>query len=520
MDLHHLNAGPDLGQMTPLEQRALATIRRVKMLSAGDRVGVAVSGGADSVALLRLMESLRDSLGIILLVLHFDHRLRGAESDADAEFVKQLADERGLACVIERGDVSAAASKNKWNLEDAGRKLRYAFFERLVAEGRVNRVAVAHTEDDQAETVLAHLLRGTGPTGLAGIRPTVGPIIRPLLGERRATLREYLTQIGQTWREDSTNRDMHRTRARVREHLLPMLEREFTAHATKRLAALAELAREEQVFWDALVDRRLRAVAQWNDGKLSIAVSDLLTPIDTSRQQSDPEIVASSKSPDWQRALTERLVRRLYEDVRGSRFGLGLPHVEQVIQLARESASGSRVELPGGILAERGFDELFLSQMPRSPKPGSDGKQAVQPEYQYVIDLPIKGTTSVLVPVLKRRFGLKMVDWPFPERDTKSEWVALDAELLHSPLILRNWRFGDAYRPLGRRHRVKLKELFRVQQVPNSERRHWPVLESAGNVIWAHEMPVAGDFCIRERTKRGLLIEEYVETEKPSHRIE
>ena len=246
--------------MTPLEQRVLANIRRRKMLNPGDRAGVAVSGGADSVGLLRLLESLRRQLGITLLVVHFDHRLRGAESDGDAEFVIHLAHELGLECVVERGDVLAAASKNKWNLEDAGRRMRYAFFERLVAEGGVTRIAVAHTEDDQAETVLAHLLRGTGPTGLAGIHPETGSVIRPLLAERRETLRQYLWEIGQTWRDDSTNRDVRRMRARVREHLLPMLERDFTNHVTNRLAALAELAREEQVFWKVLVEDRLETL--------------------------------------------------------------------------------------------------------------------------------------------------------------------------------------------------------------------------------------------------------------------
>ena len=150
--------------------------------------------------------------------------------------------------------------------------MRYAFFERLVAQGKASRIAVAHTEDDQAETVLAHLLRGTGPTGLAGIHPETDRIIRPLLGERRETLRQYLREIGQPWREDSTNLDVRRMRARVREYLLPMLERDFTNHVTSRLAALAELAREEQVFWRVLVEDRFRTFVQRNEGKLSIAI--------------------------------------------------------------------------------------------------------------------------------------------------------------------------------------------------------------------------------------------------------
>ncbi len=491
--------------MIPLEQRVLANIRRRKMLNPGDRAGVAVSGGADSVGLLRLLASLRSRLGITLLAVHFNHRLRGAESDADAEFVVELARGLGVECVIERGDVLAAASKNKWNLEDAGRRMRYAFFERLVAEGKASRVAVAHTEDDQAETVLAHLLRGTGPTGLAGIHPEMGSIVRPLLGERRQALRQYLQKIGQRWREDSTNLDIRRVRARVRERLLPMLERDFTNRVTNRLAALAELAREEQTFWDVLVEDRLETFVHRDEGKLSIAIGNLLAPIDALLQRSAG---TGGQKEHWQRALTERLVRRLYEDAHGTRLGLGLRHVQQVIHLAGESASGSRVELPGGVAVEREFDELTFSWAPYEGSRRGRMKAVASVGYEYAIDLPIQGTASILVPVLKRCFSLKMIDWSFAERDTKRDRVALDADLLRSPLILRNWRSGDMYRPLGRRHRAKLKEMFRIRKIPNSERLLWPVLESAGNVVWVRGMPVADEFCAGDKTRLGLLVDE------------
>ncbi len=198
------------------------------MLEPGDRLGVAVSGGADSVALLRLLERLRDDLGITLVVAHFNHSLRAAESEGDAEFVEQLARTRGLEIITDREDVAAEAQRQGRNLEDMARQLRYAFFEGVVAEGRATHIAVAHTADDQAETVLAHLIRGTGLTGLAGIYPVAGAVVRPLLGTRREELRKYLRAVGQQWREDSTNRDTRRMRARIREQLLPLLERDFS----------------------------------------------------------------------------------------------------------------------------------------------------------------------------------------------------------------------------------------------------------------------------------------------------
>jgi tRNA(Ile)-lysidine synthase len=208
---------------TALEQSVLHNVRAAQLIAPGDRIGVAVSGGADSVALLRILQNIRQDLGVTLLVVHFDHMLRGEDSTADARFVKDLAGKLNLEFVAASEDVAASAALHGWNLEDAARRLRYAFFERVCVRGEATRIAVAHTAQDQAETVLAHLIRGTGPSGLAGIYPTMGSVIRPLLEIQRQDLRDYLKSLHQPWREDATNRDTKRLRARIREQLIPML---------------------------------------------------------------------------------------------------------------------------------------------------------------------------------------------------------------------------------------------------------------------------------------------------------
>ncbi len=472
------------------------------MLAPGDRAGVAVSGGADSVALLRLLLGLRERLGITLVAVHFDHSLRGAESDADARFVEELADEHGVECIVGREDVAAAAASNKWNLEDAARRLRYAFFQRLVAEGRATRTVVAHTADDQAETVLAHIFRGTGPTGLAGIYPAVGAVVRPLLGERRENLRTYLRDLGQSWREDSTNRDANRQRARVRGQLLPLIEREYSPEIVSRLGSLAGLAREENDFWNALVEDRFQALVQNSKGKFAIRIPELLAPLDFSAR-------ATLAENDAPLALTERLVRRIYRELRGNLAGLSSAHVAQVVRLATASSSGHRAELPGEILVERNFDELIFSVAGRSGKARKANEtDSGSGAYLYLVSLPDHGSATVTVPELNRRFCLKVIDWSVSERDTKRDQAALDAQLLRAPLILRNWRPGDAYRPLGRRQPRKLKELFLAGRVPGRDRAGWPVLESGGRVAWARGLPPADEFCARNGTRAAVLIEE------------
>jgi len=493
-----------------LEQRVLQTIRHLRLLTPGDRVGVAVSGGADSVALLRLLVNLRVELGITLLIVHFEHGLRGGESEADAQFTENLAKACGLDFLCERSDVASVRARHKWNLEDAARRLRYGFFERAVKASQATRIAVAHTADDQAETVLAHLLRGTGLSGIAGIYPSVGSIVRPLLCERRAELRQYLRALGQAWREDATNLDQRRLRARIRGRLVPLIEREFSPHITKHLARLADLAREEEAFWKALVEDRFQTLVRKGEGKLLIAIHDLLFPMNpaTARMgQTDHASCPTERTV----ALTERLIRRLYQEVQGSRQGLTAAHVKQVLHLMSQSSSGHRVELPRGVVAERVFGELEFSRgirtklMPYSCESGTEQPAAT---YQHVISLPQRGETHVSVPELKRRFCLKVIDWPLQERDTTRGSSALDAERLCAPLMLRNWRRGDAYRAQGHRQVQKLKEMFVDRHVPRSARASWPVLESAGRVAWVLGMPPADEFCAREGTRSGVVIEE------------
>lgn len=302
-----------------LAQRVLGEIRQQELLKAGERVGVAVSGGIDSVALLRLLLELRGELGIVLSVVHFNHRLRGAESDEDERFVAGLAREHDLEFYVGGEDVGEHAREEGVSVETAARELRYGFFRDLLGEdrkgepqglkpasvaelngaakavplhepsslreasdesshmvaGHLNTIVTGHTLDDQAETVLMRLIRGAGLKGLGGIYPRIvvedgdgefcGEIVRPLLGVRRRELEAYLREIGQMWREDATNSEEKFTRNRVRRLVVPLLEKEFNPAVTENLAELAEIARGEEDYWENEVAGWMGTGVHWSE---------------------------------------------------------------------------------------------------------------------------------------------------------------------------------------------------------------------------------------------------------------
>jgi len=484
-----------------LHDRVRAFLSRHQMLAPGDAVGVAVSGGADSVALLLLLEELREALGIRLAVLHFNHQLRGAEADADEQFVAQIAAARPYPLFAAREDVGRAAREQGWNLEDVARRLRYQFFSSVVQAGRVTRVAVAHTADDQAETVLAHLLRGTGPAGLAAIYPVAGHIVRPLLAIRRRELREYLAARGQDWREDSTNLDTSRLRARIRQNLLPQLERDFQPQIVAGLGRLAELSREDAAFWELLAAERAAQLTEKTSRGAAIRAADLLAPLPSATVSQAPA------RSDALAALRKRLVRRIVADLKGDARQLDAQHVEQVLHLAGECANGSRVTLPGGVVIEKESDRLWFSLAKNAQAAGPETLLPAQ-TYEYRVELGGQESAVVSVPEIGRRFRLKSIDWPSSGSETKELANALDQALLRFPLVLRNWRPGDSYRPHGRRRAHKLKQLLHSSRVAGRARQGWPVLTSGGSLVWARGLPVAEEFAAGPDTKAGIVIAE------------
>src|SRR5437763_3887516 len=418
------------GAVQTLAQRVTRYIRRYKLLNPGDRVGVAVSGGADSVALLRLIMELRTELGVVLSVVHFNHQLRGSEADADEQFVADLASRNKLEFRSETGDVATYSAEKRLSIETAAREMRYGFFRRLLIEGRMNRVATAHTLDDQAETVLLKVARGAGTRGLAGIYPQLsvsssqfsvdrqssvagrqvcGSIIRPLLRVRRKELEAYLFAEGQRWREDSSNRDLRHARNRVRHGILPRLERNLNPAVRENLAETAEIARAEEEYWNAEVGRILQASAgHRRDAGAAVGLENFVAlPL----------------------ALQRRLVRAAAEN-----FGLRLEfrHVEEILELISNGCPG-KAALPDGWMVSIDKGELKLEPAPQISESIHD--------YRYLLPVPGK----VPVPETGTLFEAMLIS--AEKRAACNAENLLDSGAAAGELTVRNWRPGDRFWP-------------------------------------------------------------------------
>ncbi|MGB8579449.1 MAG: tRNA lysidine(34) synthetase TilS [Candidatus Sulfotelmatobacter sp.] len=547
----------------------LEDIRREELLRPGDRVGVAVSGGIDSVALLRLLLELRNELGIVVSVVHFNHQLRGLESDVDQQFVAELAREHGLEFYSASGDAAQLAAEEHSGLEAAARELRYGFFGELLGSedgsedvstsgakaqnlqssdrsaesaappksfqglkpessgtligtaqavpfpgpivprslhATLNKIATGHTLNDQAETVLMRLIRGTGMRGLGGIYPRIliehhdgeghGEIIRPLLNIRRRELQQYLADLKQPWREDLTNADFKFTRNRVRKLVMPLLEREFNPAVTERFVELAAIARDEEDYWENEISGWLGTVVQWSEpewtrGLPGFGGTESLVQISRSQPSTDPELlrrIEESETPVMNASLSRpwlltepKAVQRRVLKAMGdqAQIPLEFKHIEEILRFAAEEGpAGKELSLPLGWKIVREPEAIvFVTPDLRQNQPLA--------EYEYPLSVPGR----VMVPEVEgviEALRIAPGDW-LPEYNSEQ---LLRADLLAERLTVRNWRAGDRFWPAHTKAPKKVKELLQEQHVAQPKRRLWPVAVSGDEIVWMRGFPV------------------------------
>jgi tRNA(Ile)-lysidine synthase len=426
------------------------------------KIGVAVSGGADSVFLLTALHELH----LAAAVLHINHKLRGPESDADEAFVRELAGTLGLPFH------TAALPPGEGNIEQEARRLRYKFFADCIRQGFCETVATGHTLDDQAETVLFRFLRGSGTAGLSGIRPqTADGIIRPLLNIRRHEIRAWLAARNIAWREDASNANVDFQRNRIRMNVLPELAR-LNPSLPEVLASTAAWARAEEDYWA---------------GEIAV-----LTPL---YLKLAPETVLLDIEPFTALpvAVQRRLLRRAVEHVRGNLRAIGFHHVEAVRALMSTREGSGRIQLPE-LDVFRSFDQLRLAPQ------HFDARM----DRNFSVPMQIPGETKV--PERQLSIGMEHLA---PSHVYNGEVNALDWAKCRGSLHLRNWRPGDQLERVGHTGAaVRIKTLFQEYRIPLWERRRWPVIVKDESIVWTRQFGAARPFAASRESESAILVRE------------
>ena len=460
-----------------LERQVAGSLRRAGFLRqaqddpSGVTLVVAASGGPDSTALLRCLHRLRDEHSLTLHVAHLNHDFRGAEADHDAAFVQRLADGLALPCSIDKQDpIAYQRERGLSSFEQAAREMRYAFLSAVAASVGAVAITLGHTADDQAETVLLHLLRGSGIHGLRGMaevagwpwpEPKPGPMLfRPLMGATKADTAAYCRELGQLYREDSGNYMWRFTRNKVRHDLMPRLARDYNPRVREALTRLSRAAAEDMDYIERELSRLWPDVAYERGGEAGLSIS-ALSPLHP--------------------ALQRHALRRAYAGVAGDARSLGESHLDAMLSLLRQQRGGRAIDLPRGVRARREGGALFLSRHAGHP-------QHAQLHGEHSIVLPqIPGET------LETAFGRWRVSLqaagpgqpaPCPEGETPQFAAILNCDALGDVATVRTRRPGDRFQPSGMTGTKKLQDFFTDAKIPREQRDSIPLLVCERGIAW------------------------------------
>jgi len=453
------------------------TIQKHQMLTSRERVLAGVSGGADSVCLALVLKE----LGLDVAVAHVNHGLRGAESDTDEEFTKELAGTLGVPFFATKVALSGPgpAASALWlsrrplpggeaNLEAAGREARRQFFIETARRRGYTKIALAHTRNDRVETFLMNLLRGAGSEGLVSMAPVSGDTIRPLIETGRNEVEAYLTENNQSWRTDSSNFDLGFARNRLRHAVIPELESRFNPSLIQTLARTVEILEAEDAWMRAVADQWLSEHGRKEENDFLIPAAEL-----------------KAAPAGLVRRILRTVLRLAGSGLRDVSFG----HIEAVRALLEEGKSGKFVQIPGGLQAAREFGRLVFRQAP-----------AAWADYTYELKIP----GEVYIPEVGKVFRAEIVE--IEANQALGQRVFVDGESIGAYVTIRNWKPGDYYRPVGL-PAGKLKKLFQRARIPRGHRMRWPVIVADSTIVWVASFPVSREFAPRGQSQKKVAFE-------------
>ena len=451
------------------EKKVLSTILGYRMITRGDSIIVAVSGGADSVCLLKILYALKKYLNIRLTVAHFNHGLRPKEDEKETEFVVKLAKRLNLALICDASDNITKAHGS--SIEERAREVRYQFFQKAIHENHAQKLAIGHTMNDQAETVLMHFLRGTGLTGLSGIPPIrQNCFIRPLIDIKRDEIHTYLKQNDESFIIDSSNLETKYLRNKIRLELLPLLL-DYQPKLVEHLGDLAFLCRQETQFIDEEAKKIL----------------DMIT-LDSSKHSLELSLTTFTTISC---SLQYRIIRQAIKKIKRNLRKIDRGHIKTIVDCVNKDKPQIKVNLPENIIVKKIYNRLRLSL----------GDMIETHNFSYSLNTigrfqiqEINKTIS-FTEISKNDFSLSTAS---PQE------AFLDLEKLKWPLRTRNFRTGDRFIPLGMNGFKKVKDVFINNKIPSEERKKIPILVSRDDIVWVYGIRIDERYKIKQETKRIL----------------
>jgi len=460
------------------------TIKKYDMLRKGEHVLVGISGGADSVALLAVLNRLRPQYELTLTAAHFNHRTRAAESDRDEAFVRALCTSLGIALVC--GSLREGAGSRGLSMEDFLRRERYAFFEKGRRKSGADRIALGHHQNDQAETVLMNIIRGAGLSGLSGIPPVrAATFIRPLIECTHREILDYLAAEGLSFVVDSTNTDERFLRNRIRSSLLPELEERFNPAICEALCRLADVVRQEN---DYITLQAQVHVARWRDDKAP----------------KHPFQLPVAKLRGLHPALQRRVILEMARDASTADSAIGFEHVQAVLDLAIGAKPGASLNLPGGVLVRRNYGRIEFRRAEKAAERPRGRTSPNASRESFTLKVSVPGTVRIASLGLSLRFReLKRL----PASLATDRRAYMDMDRISFPIVVRNMKPGDRIQPLGMKGTRKLKSVFIDEKIPREIRGTIPVVADALSILWVPGVRLSERVRVGEGTKRVLSAE-------------
>ena len=477
--------------MQNIEKKILSTVRETiaayRMFSEGDSVLVAVSGGPDSVTLAHVLLTLAKDYSLRLGLAHLNHCLRKEAADKDADCVADFAARQNLACFIEKKDVSALRRVSHLSLEEAARKARYDFYDRIAAEHGFTKIALGHHSNDNAELLLMNLLRGSGPLGLSGISPVrSGKIVRPLIHLKRSEIIAYTAEKKLPYVTDASNADLTFRRNRIRHQLIPELENSYNRRIIDTLNRLAAILRDEE---------------RWIEDSLRPAYN-----LCVSVKASETAVLDLAGFGKLATAAQRRILRKAFFAVKKDLRRITLRHVDAVLALIEKGPVNGSLNLPERIRVQKDTATLTITKIKRDQLTRAGNSTATPAvDFQYAINSP------GLVFIKEAAASIALTEIGFDElpdfKNAPKHMAFFDMDCLHFPLVARSIRAGDRFSPLGVSGTQKVKKYFSDHKIHGDRRTRCPLLLSGDKIIWLVGHRPDNSVKVGARTRRILKAE-------------